>query len=398
MSQLANLLEAIKNGELSVVAKKLVSMQTEISSALSLINALTTEVQGSSTDPDNQVGTIHSPARPGVINSSLEMFIGNYNVGDMLAGSGKKTGAFYFGAGSPCFFYFMPSDPNHGINKKYLDQVVTPIVNRLDNMINRYGDRVPYTSGSVDICTYIFTSYGSSKSRWLIDGYTSSQETNFNAMDSSESLFWINVNDARCFSMASMDYHIMNLAATRAGFIGRTAPNSTAYSDIRSLYPASEVKDAALLFTNSKLQFDADSRPTWEDTRLGTAKANDELARIKDILDLIPTGGIFSSAGIKHYVAFKVADFADGVTIEPSDYPYFDDRIANTSDSITKVIVGGWATFGTGGEATARQTKFYMDGNTVRAGVKITAGGGGSNSSSTDGHATVLIIALRNGI
>lgn len=98
-----------------------------------------------------------------------------------------------------------------------------------------------------------------------------------------------------------------------------------------------------------------------------------------------------------HLIAVAVVTKADGASITTGDYPSFDDRQANDTDLIYKFVGGGAATFGTGSEATTRQTKFNLNTNVVNAGVKITAGGGGANSSSTDGTAMVLIIAIRQG-
>jgi hypothetical protein len=111
-----------------------------------------------------------------------------------------------------------------------------------------------------------------------------------------------------------------------------------------------------------------------------------------------PTGAPGSSSlNISHYVAITTLSIADAAVITTAMYPSFDDRQATDSDTIIKFATAGYATFGTGGEATSRKELYSLTGNTVNAGVKITGGGGGSNYSSTDGHANIMIIALRVG-
>jgi hypothetical protein len=301
MSEIANLIESLKNGELGVVAQKLTAMQSEITNALTLIQNLTTEVKGNLLDPNNPVGVIHSPARPGIINESIEMFIGTYNVGDILSGAGKKTGKFIFGAGSECFYYFMPSNPLHAVNKKYVDQIVSPIANQLTNMIQRYGDKVPYNTGYIPNCMYIYSSDAASgkQAKWLIDGLSISKEADFISFNVNYSMFWLNVKDGRYFGDTIEDQHIANMGAVRSGFLCRTVPLATSWADIETnpAYQPGMVKDAAVLFKNSKLRFDSTSRPEWNDDRNSSDKTNDELATIKNVKDLATTGGVANVCG-----------------------------------------------------------------------------------------------------
>lgn len=293
MSELTRSLETIQTGELGVVAQKLTTMQAEISAALALISSLTTEVQGSTTNPDNQVGVIHSPSRPGTVNDSLEMFEGKYYVGDKLAGANSKVGSFYFGTGSSCYFAFMPSDPLHGVNKKYVDQVIAPVANQVAQTIQRNGDRVPARSGYIGPFTYIFTATSldpdyTQKVKWLIEGKIPTKETEFNLLNLS--CFWLNVDDARYYGLCVLNEHIANMGAVRKDFLCRTAPVATTWINLPIQYPDSVVKDAAIQFNNSKLQFTADSRPEWLDDRdPATVKTNYELATIKDVKALVPT-------------------------------------------------------------------------------------------------------------
>jgi hypothetical protein len=306
MSEITNLIESLKNGELGVVAQKLTTMQSEITNALTLIQNLTTEVQGDLLDPDNPVGVIHSPARPGIINESIEMFIGTYNVGDILAGAKKKTGKFIFGAGSECFFYFMPSNPLHAVNKKYVDQIVSPIANQLTNMIQRYGDRIPNSHPGIPNCMYIYSTDLSTgkQAKWLIDGLGAdglgaSKETEFIGFNVNFSMFWLNVKDGRYFGDTIEDQHIANMGAVRSGFLSRTVPLATSWTDIETnpAYQPGMVKDAAVLFKNSKLRFDSTSRPEWNDARPWTGKGDDELATIKNAKDIGGSGGVASVCG-----------------------------------------------------------------------------------------------------
>lgn len=301
MSEITNLIESLKNGELGVVAQKLTTMQSEITNALNLIQTLTTEVQGDLLDPDNPVGVIHSPARPGIINESIEMFIGTYYVGDILTEATSKKGKFVFGAGSECFFYFMPSNPLHAVNKKYVDQIVSPIANQLTNMINRYGDRIPNSRPGIPNCMYMYSTDLSTgkQAKWLIDGLGAdglgaSKETEFISFNVNYSMFWLNVKDARYFGDTIENEHLATMGAVRSGFLNRTVPLATSWADIETnpAYQAGMVKDAAILFKNSKLKFDDLSRPEWNDTRTSSSKANDELATIKNVKDLAGPGGL----------------------------------------------------------------------------------------------------------
>ena len=324
MSKLSDLMESLKDGELSVVAQKLATMQTEISDALNLIGSLTTEVQGSATDTSNPVGVIHSPARPGIVNTSLEMFIGTYYVGDILSGAGKKQGSIIFGAGSECKFYFMPSDPLHGVNKKYVDQIVSPIANQLGNMIVRFGDRVPTKLGSIGECTYIYTSDdpGSVKVRWLIDGKIASIESDFNDFNADLSIFWMNVDDGRYFGQCVEDSNFANMGAIRRDCLSRVGSKTNPLAGT----PA-EVKDAGVLFSGSNLDFDEDSRAKWNDVRLVTAKDDTDLATIKNVKDLLPsTGGIAGPFG-RFSSSFNNAGYlplTDLQTIYGTFLEYFD--------------------------------------------------------------------------
>jgi hypothetical protein len=277
MSELTNLIDSIKNGELSVVAQKLTAMQTEISNALTLINNLKLEVQGSSTDTTNPVGTIHSPARLDSLNNTKEMFIGNYLVGDILAGTGLKTGIFRFGAGSACYFNFMPSDPLHGVNKKYVDQVLSPINNQLTNMINRTGDMVPNnTLSSIGKATYIYDNFDSSNVvKWLLDdGIRGSEFAGFDALASSVSAFFLNVTDGRYYGEQGNPFSIMTLQACNAGYISRTTN------------------------TGVNATFDAGCRLEWADTRAATTKLATEpnaLATMQNVSDLMPAASYYNA-------------------------------------------------------------------------------------------------------
>jgi hypothetical protein len=234
------------------------------------------------------------------------MFIGTYNVGDILAGAKKKTGKFIFGAGSECFFYFMPSNPLHAVNKKYVDQIVSPIANQLTNMIQRYGDRIPNSHPGIPNCMYIYSTDLSTgkQAKWLIDGLGAdglgaSKETEFIGFNVNFSMFWLNVKDGRYFGDTIEDQHIANMGAVRSGFLSRTVPLATSWTDIETnpAYQPGMVKDAAVLFKNSKLRFDSTSRPEWNDARDSHDKTNDELATIKNVKDLATPGGVPAVCG-----------------------------------------------------------------------------------------------------
>ena len=63
---------------------------------------------------------------------------------------------FDFGVGSQCYFRFSPTDPFHGVNKKYVDQITAPIVDALTQTISRTGDQIPVNKVGASGSTYIW--------------------------------------------------------------------------------------------------------------------------------------------------------------------------------------------------------------------------------------------------
>ena len=382
MSDLTNLTEAIKAGELAVVARKLVSLQSEITNALSKINSLTTEVQGGS----NVTGVIHSPARTDNTSASIEIFEGDYFVGDTL---GSRKATFTFGIGSECFFNFTPSKPTHGVNKKYVDQIISPLTSQIANMISRNGDHVPYPQ-TIDPCTYIFTNDTSptpNKTRWLINGRgdLTSNETAFNTMSKDLSLFWLQVDDARYYGNTLNDPHnLMTLGSCDARYVRIGNGNNV----------------------GTVVDFDSTSMLTWKDDRDISVKSlaahKYELANMKNLTDFFAGVAKFSQYGIQQYIVILVLnDVPHGTSVVLADHvqwKYADGLIPTMGNSqILFFGAAGFCTYGTGSEATSRQESFNINSSgLVHAENLITGGGGGANHSSADGKANVIVIALRN--
>ena len=288
MSELTKSLETLEVGELSVIALKLASMQAEISNALSTIQTLTTEVEGSSTDTSNPVGVIHSPARAGNISTSKEMFIGTYYIGDILANQNAKVGHFIFGAGSDCKFYFMPSDPLHAVNKKYVDQVINPLVTQLGNMIVRTGDCIPSNPNdwSIGAATYIYNNNGGALVRWLLDGLIAgvpgtSRIDDFNLTGGSA--FFLNVDDARYYGTTTDPYNILTKHAGDNNYLAK----GTNTSVVVNIAGTSGNPSSFIFDINSKIQC---SR---------TAVDPNDVLTLKDLpsVNTIPKSGIWGRYG-----------------------------------------------------------------------------------------------------
>jgi hypothetical protein len=298
MSDLTNLLESIKNGELSVVAQKLVDMQSTITAALTQIASLQLEVEGTGLIPPGSasaVGVIHSPSRATSILSSREMFIGNYYVGDLLTGGNVAT--FYFGASSPCFLYFNPTDANHAVNKKYVDQNINPIASTLGTFISRSGDICPIIPDTPPILPnqFIFNgTWGADLARWLINGpeaapigSTPPQAlTDFNTSVGT-SVFYLNVTDARYYgSTTGNDLNLMTFGACNTTYL-----NKTQNIGINTLMP--------------NYLFDSTSRLTWHDTRTASTKTSFELATIQNVLDLASGTITTTTSGTISFFSFS---------------------------------------------------------------------------------------------
>ena len=320
MSDIAQILEAIKNGELGVVAQKLTALQTELNTALTAIANLTAEVEGTSTITSgglttSAVGVIHSPARSVAGSGSAEYFKGTYYVSEPANAvsnppSSPVDACFIFGNNSACYFNYNPTDQYHGVNKKYVDNSMSPLITAVGNLINRTGDSVPQGIPIISE-TFIFSSrvtgtgpFTPYASKWLIDGGLAYDSTNneftptltgtqpndaawlteWNAQATNNtSCFWLNIEDGRYFGNITDDHHILTLAFGRFTYvaIGSNVGKTVA--------------------------FDSTSELIWIDTsRTATAKlASDPnaLATMQNVHDLLPSYlfppayGYFSATG-----------------------------------------------------------------------------------------------------
>lgn len=293
MSDLTNLVESIKDGELSVVAQKLIAMQSTITSALSQISTLQLELQGNSRvaplhADQSAVGVIHSPSRATNIMPSKEMFSGKYYVGDMLGN--PSTGQFYFGSGSSCYFYFNPTDPNHGVNKKYVDQVVTPIYTQLPTLISRFGDVCPTPSSSIiPYNTFVFNSSMHNTvnflTKWFINSTDANSDASGDFFSVLDSCFYLNVHDARYYgAIPASIYNLMTL-----GFCNSYYLKTNAQSGLNGTASHTANEGVTALFNDSShVTFDSSSRLAWADTREVHTKTDNEIATIKNVTDLLP--------------------------------------------------------------------------------------------------------------
>jgi len=299
MSDLAKTLDALKNGELTVVARKLIAMQTEITDALATIADLVAEVEGSLNSP---VGTIHAPARLDSFGLTKEILSGEYQLGDLIPGVNGKTGNLRIGLGSFVYLHYAPSDPLHAVNRKYVDQVMNPITTQLSDTISRNGDMVPTkTLDTLGGATYIFTNNTASSTvevvKWLLDdAVRGSQLDNFQAISDAISRFWLNVSDFKYFgNIASDPNHVLTLAAGQEYFLQFGAN------------------------VGRILTFDDTSVLTWNDgysktvAPLTSSKPVHQLATIQNVLDLIPEAG-----GINYIFAFLTASNLPNTT---TSYP-----------------------------------------------------------------------------
>lgn len=336
MSDITTLVESIRDGELSVVAQKLLDMQATITAALETVATLQLEVEGTGLIPptsESAVGVIHSPSRATNILPSKEMFIGQYFVGDLLAPSATnpaaKVGVFYFGAASPCFFYFNPTDPNHGVNKHYVDQVATPLNIALANTISRTGDQCPTAPPNLIPNQFIFTGSDAHKATWLIDGPQSTGPTgavtDFAASVAlNNSAFFLNIDDFRWYGMVpTVPEHLI----------------TKGFADEYYLQTVNTGKSAT--FTGGTFVWDATATLSWNDTQTTADKATNfphELATMKNVADLIAaipggasapavSGASFSLSGDNNATGSSL-DFSSaipfGEMVSSSGTPYFD--------------------------------------------------------------------------
>ena len=322
MNEITQVIESIKAGELGIATQRLSLLQNEVTHISTLIQELTDQVEGVTNDPTNQVGVIHSPARPGRVNTSIEMFIGDYFVGDIeeiynpYMPAVMRKGTFIFGVESECKYHFIPTDPLHAVNKKYVDQCVSPIASQLLNMICRFGDRVPLNphNGTIPSGTYIFTSNNIHEQvQWLFnDAETRDLESEF-YLNPARSKFWINIEDGRYYGETTRDEHLLTVKVLRdtciskKGSIGSIKDANGIKSDWTNIIgtPA-EIKDAAILFTNSKLKADSKTRFILDPNEITYAKKNaNEIATIKDLRDSILLSGI-SRLGVD-YISYNGA-------------------------------------------------------------------------------------------
>ena len=258
-------------GELGVVTQKLSLLKEEIAKTLLTIKNLTARVEGDITNRNNLIGTIHSPARPGPIYDSIEMFIGNYYIGDVSSLPNSKVGSFSFGKTSECFYYFMPSLPLHGVNRKYVDQSIEPLSKELVRMIKRNGDRVPLNpdDGSILTGTYIFKQdltlrAPGERIKWLFDSRPTKLESEFIHINETDPLsrVWINVEDGRYYGNSNLDNSILNMQTLHSNYLSRVGSKA---SWLTIMGTAAELSNAALLFTNSQLILDSESDFTYDD-------------------------------------------------------------------------------------------------------------------------------------
>ena len=302
MNEITQLLESIKAGELGVATQRLSLLQNEVNNALALIQDLTNKVEGDG--GYDYPGVIHSPAR------SQETFVGTYYVGDTEANLNSKRAFFIFGVQSYCKFYFQPVDPLHAVNKKFVDQCVSPIASQLLNMICRFGDRVPLNPHNGTYLTksgkYVFTAdplNSFHRVQWLFDDNNPNIENTIFAAHTLDpvtgkdlnlgSKFWLNVNDARYYGETTIsEYNIATIGAmnkdclSRHGKLGNRDTDGIKIDCSDIMDTPAEVKNAAMLFSGANLKFDALSHLRWLDDTEVHKKADTAVAIIQNLRDI----------------------------------------------------------------------------------------------------------------